>query len=147
MNKTHSLEPIEIALPVHLAVGKKKLSIVAIVDTGASSTAIDYDIAKKLGMKIQKKGHAGLVRGLITVYRGKIDSLSFTSGGGGLCKVGPIRIDIARFGHGLNMLIGSDILNLLNAKINFTKNDVFMRCSNPDDLVSTLALGRFLGAW
>ena len=144
--KTIPIKNFDAVVSVRLKAASKAVRIEAILDTGASQSVVDKGVIAKLGVAIKPAGFARQVRGYITKHIARIDSLQLIADKP-LCSIGPLQIGVATLGGGLKMLVGSDVLNLLRAKIRFSKKGLVLSCKTPDDMVEVLALGRYLGAW
>jgi predicted aspartyl protease len=144
-----TLTPFDSLVQVELVSGSKRhLVRDAVVDTGASITAIGMDVAKKMGLKLVRKGYGFGVGGRVSKYMAVIDKMTIMPmGGRSLCSIGPIKVHVISFGFPNQMLIGMDVLMRIKAMLKVSKGRFILSCKTPKELIHGLAVGRALGAW
>lgn len=147
--------PRSLTLPVRLTVGDNKVTIDAVLDTGATSSVIGLDVAEKLGLKaLMARSRSGIaVGGRITKFRTYVDKLEvfgWPNKKEVMCSIGPVHMSVVRFGGGhqpMAMLLGNDISAHLRMSIILTPKKPIVKCSTPKKLVEVYGLGSLLGLW
>lgn len=147
--KTLNLTPFEIAVPVRLKNGNKSVTISAIVDTGATTTVVDMKFARRLGLTLKNAGHVRLVQGVMTEFYSKVERFEILNPVTKklVCAIDGLKISVGRFGSGLDMLLGADVLKFFKAKVDFQKQAIIWNCKSAGELVGAMYLGRALGSW
>lgn len=147
--------PRIVKVRVRLTVGDRQANVMAILDTGASSSVIGLDVAEKLGLKtLMARSRSGIgVGGRITKFRTFVDRVEvfdWETRKKAMCALGPVHISVLRFGEGhppMSMLLGNDLSAHLRMSILLTPKKPVIKCRSPKKLVEVFGLGHLLGLW